>query len=299
MKKLSVSFILLFGFLALFQQIVLAEIMNLKPVSGKNNTCFGPDSHQTKKVYIIDPHDENTDTRIVRGTICQQGNEEYVFASLRDPKWTTYVYNVTDIQSGSTLKFIPETKEMQVFPPTMESILKIYNEELKRKNTLMCLYNKKLKLPKNYKGPNLKPQQDIKISKRLEGGLRYFNPYYRKAIDTEVVTGLHDSVLLDDENDCKEYIEIKNGYYDVTNVPSGSNLVSISGTNKMKVLPTTDDSYNQWIRDKIKNMEDKDKELQENIAAGNIELMVDNLQEFNNILNERDISHRAKQPSSE
>jgi len=141
MKQLSISFILLLGFLALVPQSASAEIMTLLPVPDKQNNCFGSYSLDTKKIYIIDLENENLTTRVAPGIICQGSEDEYVFASL-DSKRTTYAYNVTDVQSGSTLKYIPETKEMQVFPPTTESILKRYNEELKTKNTLMCLYKK-------------------------------------------------------------------------------------------------------------------------------------------------------------
>jgi len=142
-------------------------------------------------------------------------------------------------------------------------------------------------LPKKYKGKNLKPQKDRKISERLESDLRYFHPYYNKSIDTDIITGLLDSVLIDDGKDCREYVEINNRYYDVTNVPSGSNLVSISENNKMKVTSEglkTDGKVvkttSEFVNDKMKDIKNKEKELKESIKTENLNAMSDKLEDL-------------------
>lgn len=61
--------------------------------------------------------------------------EEYIDISANDGE-KRYVYKVTNIPLGSTLKYIPETREMQVIAPQKESIEKEFKEEIKRKEKL-------------------------------------------------------------------------------------------------------------------------------------------------------------------
>ncbi len=245
---------------------------------------------------VVSPNEYRTETSTGRrlplfkkSYICDC--EEYIFVNADNQ---TYIYNVTNVPSRSTLKFIPETKEIQVFPITKENLEPKIKKELKRKDKLMCIYKKKLNLPKEYKGPNLKLQTDVK-GEIFETKLIYNHLY--KDTRHPKLSGLQGygyfSIISYDEEGCAEYWPIKQaasninelskkgiGYVNVTNVPAYSYLKFIPETNEAKVLFSENSFYNEYIKKKMQNLEDKTKKLQKSIEAENVKLMAENLEEL-------------------
>ena len=106
----------------------------------------------TQNVYYIDASSIGMENMIVNpGKAC--GCREYLELFNKGIK-EYYGYDVTDVPPESYLKYIPETKEMQVLPPPAEKperqIIKTAEEELE------CFSKKKAQIPQNYTGPNLK-----------------------------------------------------------------------------------------------------------------------------------------------
>lgn len=277
---------------------------SIKPKIQRNDIekCY----KTTENKYFINLQDESSIE--VKSQIC--GCQEYVFVSIDKDNY--YAYNVINVPLFSTLKYIPKTREMQVFSPTKESIEKGFEEEIKKKDKLMCLYNKKLNLPQKYKGPNLKFETDIKNEEIFSTGLNYsykiyhptkINPQldntdYSSQFRTTTLTG--PSVMFYNEKGCNEYKRTTDyKYFNVTNIPPTSQLnpkleiIFVPNKNfyktnikEIEVLPVKDNNYNQYIKAKIRDIENKEKEYNDSVTTGDVKLMIEKLEDLKLILDE-------------
>ena len=281
-----------------FQESRLAvETIKPKTIGGKEYMYHGEHvltgSPQTKNSYTLDFYGHSFDNH----SVVVNCKEYIITTEKRDGG-----YDITNVPVGSYLKYIPETKEMQVLPPggniksgdiknqsenlenqEISAEQKKVKRELENKDAIMCVYKKKLELPAKYTGPNLKAQA-LSGGKRLHGST---------GIDYLVGTSsAYVSYVKSDGEDCYEYIThvfAKNTNdmveYDVTNVPAFSSLKFIPETQEMEVSSPRGDSDKMFIKNKMQDIEIKAKELEEIANSGNTQLIDQKIKELEKIEN--------------
>lgn len=139
--------------------------------------------------------------------------------------------------------------------------------EKRTQKELQCLYEKKLKLPKKYAGPNIKLE-----TIPYKGTINFRTPFDYPSTKILYFCGLqncYNRVISSVVNNCNEYVVLKTdnfqGFrgnrhvYNITEVPPGSYLKYLPKTNELKILPPLED-----LQQTLPPIESKYKEIVKN-----------------------------------
>lgn len=147
---------------------------------------------------------------------------------------------------------------------------------------LLCLYNKKINVPQKYQGPILKKQSLPIKGFDVASGFRYFG--YGTGTG---YPGKHPTKIIGyaayNGDDCFEHLAVMFSepfFYDITNVPPGSYLKYIRGPEDYEVFSPRQNSYKQFMWDKIKNLEEGIIEAQESRYIDDEEIKSDKLRKL-------------------
>ena len=139
---------------------------------------------------------------------------------------------------------------------------------------LLCLYEKKLKVPQKYSGPALRKQAAFdKIQPQVFSGFKYFGYGHGHGYPGEHPTKINGYTAYNGTN-CFEFFEhtsassLNTEFYDVTAIPPGSYLKYVRATDSYEVFSPKDNSYKQFIWNKMKDLEKKVQELQDSTFTG-------------------------------
>jgi len=123
----------------------------------------------------------------------------------------------------------------------------------KFEKSLQCLYEKKLKLPQEYSGPNLKVERVFYNGSDFSHKGNTGNEYIIEKTTKDIYNPIREGFI---GRDCTEYIELLNNLwvYDVTNIPAGSHLKYIPATEEMEVLLPKDDSQKEFMAEQKERM---------------------------------------------
>ena len=77
-------------------------------------------------------------------------------------------YEVTDVPIGSYLKLVPETKEMQVLPPTEETYNEIFEKQRKKQEIMNKRREEAIKAEKKRKAEMLEREKEIEKNQKKE-----------------------------------------------------------------------------------------------------------------------------------
>ena len=211
----------------------------------------------------------------------------------KDDKGNTALILAEKTGNKEIIKLLEESSGKNLDTAKKEILEASIKKELKRKDKLMCIYNKKLKLPQKYNGPDLKIED--KKGESFRTGIMYHNLYiderYAQYMDRPSGYG-YSSVMFYDEEGCNEYWPVKknaneveaDGYVKVTNVPADSFFKYIPESKKVKVLLSESKYYNNYIIKRKKDVEEKTEEFQKSIATGNAIIMKEGLKKYQDTL---------------
>ncbi|MBO7605250.1 MAG: hypothetical protein J6S61_02120 [Elusimicrobiaceae bacterium] len=155
------------------------------------------------------------------------------------------------------LAFTPQIALGDLILPSSEELEEQKKAEIKRikilKKELQCLYEKKLKLPQKYSGPNLKVERVFYDGSDFSYKGNTGNEYVLEKTTKGIYNPIREGFI---GRDCTEYIEFSNNlwFYNVTDVPVGSRLRYIPETEEMEVLPPANDSEKKFMSEQKERM---------------------------------------------
>ena len=191
------------------------------------------------------------------------------------------------------LAFVPQAVKADLLPrrsPYYNVSIPVAETEADRvvnqARLLQCLYEKKLKVPQKYTGTALKKQVIAgKLRPSIFSGFKYFGYGHGYGYPGEHPTKINGYAAYDGAN-CFEFFEHTSAsspdtqYYDVTDIPPGSYLKYVRATDEYEVFSPKENSYKQFIWNKMKNLEKKVQDVKDSAFSGDEKEKADKLKEL-------------------